>query len=456
MTIKARDFLILGLLATCILSQIISTSTSAPSSTCVSTNTTIFTNIESNIGVSTLLNAPLTFGLNLVSGLNSILGNIVGNVASILPTVSVSTVGSTNITTTINAGVNVSIDLNTLPAGQVLNTVANVATVLPIIGGSVSGLTIPQVGVPCTTPTLLSGLTSNLLGTVTNLLGSTLSIASSFNVSSNVSSAIKKVYNLQGGYLEIDFDFKSSSVFIPSDASCLITIDDYPIYRVLASDLGKTIKIPLPVKIPKGQRSIGFLPLQGAVSASFAFLISNLLIYEKQIIDQLSSSLVANGGFEINTCSNNFCSWNFQNFVPTCVNGWNPSPEIKVVKAATANPVFINTWAVELDVSVNTCVVQTVNLKQGRNLLKFNWACRSNTDLSSNGLLVIVNRQLLKNITPVDYLLHTESLEFFNNNNGGQVELALCGAGESDGVGTLVDNIQFSYYDESNYKINKY
>jgi len=49
--------------------------------------------------------------------------------------------------------------------------------------------------------------------------------------------------------------------------------------------------------------------------------------------------------------------------------------------------------------------------------LKFNWAARANSALSTNGILVIVNRQLLKNIVPVDYALNTENLEFFINSN---------------------------------------
>lgn len=119
------------------------------------------------------------------------------------------------------------------------------------------------------------------------------------------------------------------------------------------------------------------------------------------------------------------------------------------------NSVLGNGWAVELDVSSNTCIVQNVNLKQGKHILKFNWAARANTQLSTNGILVILNRQLLKGIAPTDYALHTESLEFYINSNA-SVELALCGAGTPDGYGTLVNNIDLKFEDESLYRINKY
>ena len=88
--------------------------------------------------------------------------------------------------------------------------------------------------------------------------------------------------------------------------------------------------------------------------------------------------------------------------------------------------------------------------------MKFDWAARANTPLASNGLLVILNRQLLKGLAPVNYGLVNQSLEFFINSNGAAVELAICGAGTSDGKGTLINNIDLKFEDESLYRINKY
>lgn len=124
----------------------------------------------------------------------------------------------------------------------------------------------------------------------------------------------------------------------------------------------------------------------------------------------MTNNLIVNGGFETNTCANNVCLWNSQNFLANFVAGWSPVPEIKIAKSLYVNPNIGNSWVAELDGSANTCIVQVVTLKQGRHVLKFDWAARTNTALATNGILVIVNRQLLKSISAADYALHTESL----------------------------------------------
>lgn len=169
-------------------------------------------------------------------------------------------------------------------------------------------------------------------------------------------------------------------------------------------------------------------------------------------------NILANGGFEINGCTNTNrkCLWNSQNFLANFVPGWTPIPEIKIVKSTLLNPAIGNSWVAELDASANTCIVQNINLRQGRHFLKFNRAARVNTPLPSNGILVILNRQLLKSIASADYGLHTENLEFYVNSNVATVELAICGAGRSDGVGALIDSIDLKFEDESLFRINKY
>lgn len=136
--------------------------------------------------------------------------------------------------------------------------------------------------------------------------------------------------------------------------------------------------------------------------------------------------------------------------------GWTPVPEIEIVRSTLLNSVIGNSWVANLDASANTCIVQNIVLRQGRNLLRFNWAATASSALATNGILVILNRQLLKAIAPADYALHAEALEFFINSNGAAVELAICGAGASDGVGAIVDNIDILFEDESNFRINVY
>jgi hypothetical protein len=244
--------------------------------------------------------------------------NTVGSILSTAPTASLPT------TTAPTTGLPLS--LNTLPVGQVLNTVANLASSLPVISAPTQGLTVPQVGVPVVPQPLLSTLTSTVANTISNLLSEPIQAAPAFNVDSTLTQGVKKVYNLQGGFIEIDFDFRTLASLISNDASLVVTLNNQPIFRVLASDSGKPIKISIPTKLPQGQYTIGFVPVQGLVNSVFSFWISNLFVYEKQILTQLTGNLIANGGFELNGCINNFCIWNFQTFLASFVNGWNPVP----------------------------------------------------------------------------------------------------------------------------------
>ena len=129
---------------------------------------------------------------------------------------------------------------------------------------------------------------------------------------------------------------------------------------------------------------------------------------------------------------------------------------MKIARSINLNSNFVNSWVVELDATANTCIVQNINLRQGRHFLRFDWAARVNSAFSTNGIFVILNRQPLKAIAPVDYAVHTEGLEFYINSNTATVELALCGAGTSDGVGSIVDNIDVLFENESVFKINVY
>lgn len=394
--------------------------------------------------VSTTGSVSTNFDITSTTGLLAPVVNTLGNVLSAL------SVGSLPVD-----GNGIPLNLGSLPAGQLLNTVANVAESLPIIGAPSDGLTVPQVGVPVVPQPLLSTLVPTLLNTVSNLLSQPAPSVPAFNVDSNINQIIRKLYNLQGGYIEIQFDFRVASSLLPAGASLAVFLGNSPIYRVLASETGKRIVIPVPARLLKGQHSIGFLSVQGAVSSLFSFLISNLIVREKQIITQLVSGTVANGGFEVNGCVKNVCLSNAANALAGAA-GWLAVPEMKIARSINLNPNFVNSWIVELDATANTCIVQNINLRQGRHFLRFDWAARVNSALSTNGILVILNRQLLKAIAPVDYAVHTEGLEFYISSNTATVELALCGAGKSDGVGSIVDNIDVLFENESVFRINVY
>ena len=349
--------------------------------------------------VGGVLSTVPTGSLPSTTGLLAPVVNTLGNVLSALPVDSLPVDGN-----------GIPLNLGSLPAGQLLNTVANVAESLPIIHAPSAGLTLPQVGVPVVPQPLLSTLIPTVLGTVSNLLGGTTPSVPAFNVDSTANQIIRRVYNLQGGYIEIEFDFRVISNLLPAGASLAVFIDNTPIYRVLASETGRRIVIPVPARLLRGQHSIGFFPVQGAVSSLFSFLISNLVVREKQILTQLISGTVANGGFEVNACVNNVCLWNVANFLingAAAVAGWVPIPEIEIVRSINVNPNIGNSWVAELDATSNTCIVQNVNLRQGRHLLKFDRVARAGTALASNGIAVVLNRQLLANIVPVDYALHT-------------------------------------------------
>ena len=296
--------------------------------------------------------------------------------------------------------------------GQVTNTATGVLGSIPIIGSPSTNLPLPSIGLGD-----LFKTQSSLLGPVTNLLGVTTS-APGFYIDSISKQIISKQYQLQGDYIEINFDFRLLSTLAPK-ALLIVYLNNQPIFKVLASDSGKTIKIPVASRLAKGLHTIGFLAQGATTDPAFTCHLANLVIFEKQIFPQWTSDLIINGGFSSNTCANSFCIWNNQNFAANFIAGWIPTPEIKIVRSLVANPNFGDTWVLELDASSNTCIRQLLNLKTGRHNLKFDWAARANSLLSSNGLLVYINGNLLKSIAPADYSIHTESLDFILNASQG-------------------------------------
>lgn len=100
----------------------------------------------------------------------------------------------------------------------------------------------------------------------------------------------------------------------------------------------------------------------------------------------------------------------------------------------------------ELDASQNTCINQQLILKAGTYNLKFDWAARAGTSFATNGLQVIYNGQVIKTISPCDYNIHTDSIQFTLNSTPTSGSLQFCGTGTSDGSGTTISNIKLFYY----------
>lgn len=355
----------------------------------------------------------------VVGSLVGTVGQVAGSALNTVTQTVGSTVGSVGQTagsipsqpTNVISGVTGGLPVGNV-VGQVVNTVSNVVNSIPVIGTPSTNVPLPSVGL-CD----LFKTQSSLLGPVTNLLGGSLT-APGFYVDSISKQITSKQYQLQGDYIEINFDFRLLSTIAPR-ASLIVYLNNQPIYNVLASESGKTIKIPVASRLTKAIYTLGFKAQNALSYSAFTCYISNLVIYEKQIFPKWSNDLIINGGFLSNTCQSSLCVWNNQNFASNFISGWLPIPEIKIVKSLSVNANFGDKWVVELDANRNTCIRQNVPLKTGKHNLKFDWAARANSILSSNGLLVYINGSLLKQISPSDYSVHTDSLDFILNIGSG-------------------------------------
>lgn len=163
-------------------------------------------------------------------------------------------------------------------------------------------MTIPKVALPdvAIAHPLISTLTSSPLAPVSGIVTSVLG-GVGFLVDSLLNPAVEKVYNLKGGLIELDFTLGSGLNLLSSisvDASVVITIDKKPVAKVLATELGKSVKVSVPFRLKAGQHVIGFKAEKGSnLLSRAAFLISKLVVYEKQIFPIWSGDLLINGGF---------------------------------------------------------------------------------------------------------------------------------------------------------------
>ena len=145
----------------------------------VSTNNNVYTNTQLPLSGNGILDPVL-------NTVGNVLDPVLNTVGNILPTTVLST-----------------LNLETLPAGQVLNTCANLGTPLPVISAATQTIIQAQVGVPLVIQPLLSTLTSTVDNLLSGLLGITLFGTPGFYVDSKLTQAVNKVYNLQGGYIRI-------------------------------------------------------------------------------------------------------------------------------------------------------------------------------------------------------------------------------------------------------------
>lgn len=218
-----------------------------------------------------------------------------------------------------------------------------------------------------------------LLGGVTGLLGQTVQNIAGILIDSSSKKCYEKQYQLQGDYIDISFNFKLLTTLLIKDSSILVNLDGLLLYKIVANDNGKTIKVPIKSKIGKGFHVLSFCPQGALTEPLFSGLISNLLITEKQCLPQWGVELITNGGFENTLCEGQMCYFTTQNFQPSYISGWIPTPEIKIERALNLNINLGNSWVIELDASKNTCIRQFLNIKIGRYVMKFDWAARGGT-----------------------------------------------------------------------------
>ena len=98
---------------------------------------------------------------------------------------------------------------------------------------------------------------------------------------------------------------------------------------------------------------------------------------------------------------------------------------------------------------MNEMYRQTLDLPKSKFSIKISYAARTGCALSTSGLRIWWNGQVIRNIpTSLDYNIHTET--FIVQANAGNNYLILEGAGDSDGVGMTCDNIIFNKIESYN------
>lgn len=253
----------------------------------------------------------------------------------------------------------------------------------------------------------------------------------------------QKEYNLEGGQHEVHFDYRLMSTWPLKDSTVVITHNGQPVHRVLPCDDGKTIKVV--VNAVKGPNVFSFCPVGCPTEPQHSICLSNVFVYWRQCVGKWSDNLIVNGGFEQNDCQSSWCIWNQPT---TNVPGWIPSPEIEIGKATVYTNSLGSSWVAELDPNANTCIKQKVNVKPGKHVLEFDWASRSGVVQTSNVFEVRINGQVLKSVAPGDYNAHHEKIEFDLQSCPQDTYIEFCGAGKSDSLGAVIDNVQLFEYDE--------
>lgn len=96
------------------------------------------------------------------------------------------------------------------------------------------------------------------------------------------------------------------------------------------------------------------------------------------------------------------------------VPNWIPNTQIEIGKGSNYNTAALgsNNWVAQLDNGQNTCIRQVINITPGRYILTFNYAASLGSTLKSSSLIAKFNGLTLTQLTPNDYNLNTETVDF--------------------------------------------
>lgn len=98
-----------------------------------------------------------------------------------------------------------------------------------------------------------------------------------------------------------------------------------------------------------------------------------------------------------------------------------------------------------------------MSLKAGTYTLKFDYAARIGSPLSSNTAIAKINNQVIKSVTPPNYNINTVNVQFTLNSDNSSSILQFCASGSSDTLGSLLDNVKLYYNDPcATIRINNY
>lgn len=156
--------------------------------------------------------------------------------------------------------------------------------------------------------------------------------------------------------------------------------------------------------------------------------------------DAIGTDLIVNGGFENNFLNN--CGWGQRSEIE----GWTATSgkiEIQEQNYETGNAQ--GNAVLELDASGNASVAQTVDVVyEGTYTFSLDYMMRG-TDADTNGFAVYIDDVLQTEVFPTDQ--GTQTLTFDIDLDAGATKIELVGLGESDCIGTVIDDVSLLLID---------